>query len=192
MSSAHPGLFGFQGESSWHRVEVEVGTIAQRVMVKVDGVVVARRGLEFTSQIRGTDIPLNVDRKAIIVQVRTDPPTGLTVREYRFGLAVEGAAPMGATMFPAMPLKSNEPAGRSGPRTIEGIVWAASGGVVIALTRQGANPLALLFPAAPLACSLVVRQSSLSTRAIGLTCLAIEVGAFVIVAWIGVAIGAYT
>jgi hypothetical protein len=72
-----------------------------------------------------------------------------------------------------------------GPQFVEAMAWASTGGAFIGLSQHGAHPTAILYLAAPLACSLVIRRSGLSTTWLAIVCTGIVLAGIVSVALLG-------
>jgi hypothetical protein len=131
---------------------------------------------------RGVDLPVNVDQAEIVVSIRPVLLGSVIVTGYRFGLSVNGVTVSGTE--PTPPIES----ANTGPRLIEFMAWASAGGGVIGLSQHGDNPAAILFVAAPIACSWVTRRTKLPTRLMAVACLGIIMAGTIAVALIDAAI----
>lgn len=136
----------------------------------------------------GVDLPIDVDGHGVVISVRPVTVGRVIVIGYRFGLSIDGTAVSAADALPPIRPGSN-PMARgwptNGPRLIEALAWASVGGAFIGLFQHGENPSAVLYLAAPVACSVVTRRASFPTWLLGLVCLAIVVGGIFTVAMIG-------
>lgn len=162
------------------QIDVAFGFWSGKATVRVDGrtVSTSRRILEMGFNL-GVDIPVEVGQHHVVVSIRPTLAGSMIITGYRFGLSVDGVTAPGTE--PIAPKRSEN----AGPRLIETVAWASAGGALIGLSQHGRNPAALLFLAAPAACSWVTRRTTLSTGWMGLVSLVIFVMGLVAVAIIG-------
>jgi len=177
-----------------HEIEAVYGYSFHKATIRVDGrIVSASRPLMKMSIDMGVDLPIDVDGHALVVSVRPVLRAKYLATAYRLGLSVDGAPAPGTERLPPVRPASNPLAplwlagGRpGGPVLVEMMCWATVGGGVIGLSRNGENPWAFLYIAAPAACSVVTRRTTMPTWLMALVCLTIVLGGTIALATLGV------
>jgi hypothetical protein len=170
-------------------VEVEYRYWLSRATVKVDGRVVSKGGHFWAmSTNMGVDLPIELDNHAVVVSVRPVISGRIVVRGFRFYLSVdEEPAPGTEPAPPIVPganlLGRGWPVG--GPRFVEAMSWATTGGAILGLSQRGEHPSAILYLLAPAVCSLITRRTTWPTWVMGIACLAIVVGWIAFLAALG-------
>ena len=170
-----------------HEIVVSYGYWLGKATIYVDGRVASdSRPMVAMAFYHGVDLAIEVDGHKVVVSIRPVTAGRIFVTGYRFGLSVDGRSAPGTE--PVQPIAPDTGLGsrpRGGARIIEALSWASAGGAIIGLSRHGENPLAILYIAAPAACSVVTRRTSLPTWLMGLVCLVIVIAGIVTVALIG-------
>jgi len=166
-----------------HLVEADYGYWSGRATIRVDGRVTSRSNELLKMAFNwGVDIPFFIDRHEAAISIRPIIRGLIVVTGYSLGISVDGTSAVGTEPVDPIPDAKR----RTGPRLVEFVAWASAGGAVLGLSQRGANPTAFVYLAAPILCSVVTRQSSLSTRVMALLCLGIVIGSIVLVAVLGV------
>ena len=155
----------------------------------VDGRLVGRRGHFWAmSTNMGVDLPIALDDHSVVVSVRPVIRGRLVLTAFRFYISVDGEPAPGTEPAPPIVPDAN-PLGRgwpmSGPRLVEAMSWATTGGAILGLSQRGEHPTAILYVLAPAVCSLITRRTTWPTWVMGIACLAIVVGWIVFVAVLG-------